>query len=322
MTKLAFLSGLLSWAVLASPQAFAELYALPRDEGDSVVGEIRYAQAEHEDTLVDIARDFDVGYNEIISANLAVDRWIPGAGTRVLIPSRYILPKAPRRGLVLNVGELRLYYYPAPTDGPPKVVMTFPVSIGRMDWKTPLGSTTVIAKEKNPAWYPPESIRDEHAMEGEVLPKVIPGGDPENPLGAYALRLGIKGYLIHGTDERKSFGIGMQVTHGCVRMYPEDIERLYRAVPVGTPVYIVNEPVKAGWRSGELYLEVHSDLEEDGQNVADSETRALAVLREKAGPGTEIDLEKVARAARGAIGIPVVVARTNTLLPPAQEFRE
>jgi L,D-transpeptidase ErfK/SrfK len=139
-------------------------------------------------------------------------------------------------------------------------VQIFPVAIGRQGWETPVTETSLVAKQRDPAWYPPESIRREHAAEGDPLPRVVPPG-PDNPLGRHALRLGIPGYLIHGTN--KAFGVGMRVSHGCIRMLPEDVEALFEHIPVGTRVRIINQPVKVGWQGGLLYLEVHPPLEED-----------------------------------------------------------
>jgi L,D-transpeptidase ErfK/SrfK len=228
----------------------------------SVVGAIRQTHARGDDTLIDIAREFDLGYDQIVSANPDVNRWIPGEGTVVTLPSKYILPGAVRKGLVLNIAELRLYYYPAAAKGSTPDVLTYPVSIGRMDWRTPLGITKVVRKERDPVWRPPPSIRAEHAREGEELPNFIAGGDPTNPLGRFALRLGIPSYLIHGVDERKAFGIGMRVTHGCIRMYPEDIEELFGLVPANTQVTIVDEPIKIGRLGDRVFLSVHQPLDE------------------------------------------------------------
>ena len=230
-----------------------------------LVGIIRTTKAQQEDTLLDIARRFDIGQDEIVLANPDVDRWLPRADTPVVIPSRYILPHAERSGIVLNVPELRLYYFPPAVADQPSHVQTYPVSIGRMDWVTPIGVTKVLSKSENPSWRPPKSIREEAEARGEPLPELIPAG-PNNPLGNYALRLGLPGYLIHGTN--KPFGVGMRVTHGCVRMYPEDIEKFFPWVPVGTPVKIVDQPVKLGWLFDTLFIEVHPVLEEKQQEPA------------------------------------------------------
>lgn len=246
-------------ACLAIARAGAEEMPLPPGDVD-LIGEVRTIRALHEDTLLDIARRAHLGHDEIIIANPTVDRWIPGEGTEVILPTRYILPQAERKGLVLNVPEMRIYHFSEPKRDELPVVKTYPVSVGRMDWSTPLGKAKVAAKQKDPAWYPPASIRAEAAQRGETLPEVVPPG-PANPLGRYALRLSIPGYLIHGTD--KPWGIGMRVTHGCLRLYPEHSETVYNEVAVGTQVQIVNQPVKVGWLAGVLYMEVHPPLEED-----------------------------------------------------------
>lgn len=250
---------LLLLTVLLPAGASADSYPLPPTDV-ALVGEIVVVQALAKDTLLDVARRHAIGQEEIVRANPDVDRWLPGAGTSVTLPSRFILPPGPRRGLVLNAPEMRLYFYPEPKPGEPAEVQTYAVSIGRMGWATPLRETRVVAKETDPAWRPPASIRREHAADGDPLPVVVPPG-PDNPLGRHAMRLGIPSYLIHGTN--KAFGVGMRVTHGCIRMLPEDIEWLYPQVPVGTPVRIVNQPAKVGWYGDTLYLEVHPPLEED-----------------------------------------------------------
>jgi L,D-transpeptidase ErfK/SrfK len=188
---------------------------------DSIAGNSQTTTARYEDTLIDIARLHSLGFNEIRHANPKVDAWLPGEGTEVVLPKRFILPDAPREGIVSNVAEMRLFYYPNPVVGERATVMTYPVSIGRDDWQTPLGETQITAKVKNPVWYRPDSMRKEHAAKDSILPKVVPP-DPDNPLGKYALRLALASYLIHGTN--KPFGIGMQVTHGCMRLYPEDMK--------------------------------------------------------------------------------------------------
>jgi len=237
--------------------ATAEVYDLPPD-GNDVVGALITITARAEDTLLDIARRHGLGYEDIVRANPDVDTWLPGEGTAVTLPTRYVLPHGPREGVVLNLAEYRLYYYPPAKDGEPAVVMTYPISIGRMDWETPLGRTSIISKVRNPAWYPPESIRAEHAADGDPLPRIVPAG-PDNPLGEYAMRLGLPGYLIHGTN--RPSGVGMRVTHGCIRMFPEDIDYLFGNVSLNTGVRIINEPVKIGWNGDELVVEVHQTLE-------------------------------------------------------------
>ncbi len=244
-------------SALLAMELRAEIYELPPD-GYDVVGAVATVTAREEDTLIDIARRHGLGYHDIVRANRDVNVWVPGEGTEVVLPTRFVLPPGPRRGIVLNLAEYRLYYYPEAVEGEPAYVMTYPISIGRMDWETPLGSTSVVSKVADPSWYPPQSVRDEHEADGRPLPRVVPPG-PDNPLGKYAMRLGLPGYLIHSTN--RPAGVGMRVTHGCIRMYPEDIDYLFPNVDVNTPVRIINTPVKIGWFGDELVVEVHPVLE-------------------------------------------------------------
>ena len=235
----------------------AEVFELP-PEGYDVIGSVSTMTARYEDTLVDIARRHGLGYYDVVRANPDVNVWVPGEGTEIILPNRFVLPPGPRKGLVLNLAEYRMYYFPEPLDGKPAYVYTYPMSIGRMDWETPLGRTTIVAMAKDPTWYPPQSVRDEHAAQGDPLPRIVPPG-PDNPLGTRALRLGLPGYLIHGTN--RPAGVGMRVSHGCVRMFPEDIEFLFDRIRVSTPVRIINVPVKIGWDGDALVAEVHPLLE-------------------------------------------------------------
>jgi L,D-transpeptidase ErfK/SrfK len=284
----------------------AETFWLPR-EGDSVVGHLQGAVATQEDTLLDIGRRYNVGYEELKLANPGVDPWIPGEGTLIVIPSRYVLPRAPQDGIVLNLAELRLYYYPDPVNARRRRVITHPVSIGQVGWSTPLGTTRIAAKVTNPAWYPPASIRAEAEAAGEPLPLVVPPG-PDNPLGTHALAFAKKGYLIHGTN--KPYGLGMRVSHGCVRMYPEDIISLYEAVPVDTPVHVVNQPVKTGWRDGVLYVEVHptaGELELGGSLDSGDAMRQVVALT-SAEQAKHIRWEQVTAVVETLTGIPYAVS--------------
>ena len=237
--------------------ASAEVYDLP-PAGNDVVGAVTVVKARADDTLLDIARRHGLGYEDIVRANPDVDTWLPGEGTEVVLPTRYVLPSGERRGLILNLAEYRLYYFPDTAEGETPVVMTYPMSIGRMDWETPLGLTRVISKVTNPTWYPPASVRAEHEADGDPLPAIVPPG-PNNPLGKHAMRLGLPGYLIHGTN--RPAGVGMRVTHGCIRLFPEDIDFLFGKIAIDTPVRIINEPVKMGWDGDTLVVEVHRTLE-------------------------------------------------------------
>jgi len=270
-------------AIAIAAVSRAEIYELPPD-GYDVIGAVSTITARHEDTLVDIARRHGLGYEDIVRANPDVNVWLPGAGTEVVLPTRYVLPPGPRTGIVLNLAEYRLYYFPQPAAGKPAYVMTYPISIGRMDWETPIGITRVISKVTNPAWYPPQSVRDEHAAAGKPLPRIVPPG-PENPLGNFAMRLGLPGYLIHGTN--RPAGVGMRVTHGCIRMFPEDIEYLFSHIDVNAKVRIINHPVKIGWNGDELVMEVHRVLEAPSPRGADTKN---ADAQEAADPTVASDI--------------------------------
>jgi L,D-transpeptidase ErfK/SrfK len=226
----------------------------------TVIGEPQVVFATDSDTLSDLARAYGLGYDEIIAANPDVDPWLPGAGTPILLPTQYVLPNVEHRGVVLNIATRRLFYFPAAPEGEPQQVRTYPIGIGRVGWETPLGETTVVSKARDPHWWVPASVRREHAEMGNPLPQVVPPG-PDNPLGHRVLKLDMPGYLIHGTN--MPYGVGMRVSHGCVRLYPENIEVLYELVAVGEVVTIVNEPYQFGGRDGTLYFEAHVPLEDD-----------------------------------------------------------
>ncbi len=286
--------------------AAADEYPLPADGVDSIGATIT-TQTDAKDTLLDVARRYGLGYEEITNANPGVDPWLPGAGTIVVVPKQRLLPRAPRTGIVINLPEHRLYWFPPAQAGKAPVVWSFPVSIGKMDWNTPLGRTSIVSKAKDAPWIPPKSVREEHAKRGEDLPAIVPGG-ADNPMGRYKMALGIPGgaYLIHGTN--KPAGIGMQVTHGCMRLYPEDIETLYGMVPIGTPVTIVNQPYKWGWVDGELMIEVHPPLQEDaGQPPSLTDLTRLIVDATRAEP-LPIDWIGAERTWREARGVPTPVS--------------
>jgi L,D-transpeptidase ErfK/SrfK len=263
MKQDALAAAILFAAMLIGTQARGSVFPLPTD-GSAVVGADSSVRTVYEDTLPDLAHRYSLGYYEIIRANPGVDVWIPGADKDIVLPGKRILPPGPREGIVVNLPEHRLYYYPKPNGRDKPVVITYPVSIGKMDWRTPLGETRVIAKIKHPPWYPPESVRKEHEENGDPLPRVVPPG-PDNPLGDYAMRLaaGNGTYLIHGTNNPTA--VGMAVTHGCIRMYPEDVAAVFATVPVGTTVRLINEPVKVAWVDGQLYIEAHPPVDEEGQ---------------------------------------------------------
>ena len=276
MRRMKGLLGAVSLLSCVANGALAAEYSLPPH--DEIFGEVQVIRARYEDTFVAFAQKYNVGYEALKRANPGVDPWLPGEGTRIVIPTQFVLPRSPQRGIIVNVAELRLYYFPGDAAETPNAadgsrrVVTYPISIGQMDWSTPLGTTRVTGKVANPSWYPPQSIRDEHAARDDILPPVVPPG-PDNPLGKHALRLALPSYLIHGTNMPS--GIGMRVTHGCIRMFPWDIEALFKGVPIGTPVTIVNQPYKLGWTAAGLYLEAHPPLAKDAPKaVVDEPSRA------------------------------------------------
>jgi L,D-transpeptidase ErfK/SrfK len=300
------LAGLL--LVEGSAPAYSLTFRLPAD-GDDLVGDPLTIRSTFEGTLPRYARAYGLGYREILAANPGVNPWVPGEGTEVLLPLAFLLPEAERSGIVLNLAELRLYYFPPGGDR----VLSYPIGIGREGWQTPVMQARVTAKIENPSWTPPESIRLEHAAAGDPLPGVVPPG-PDNPLGRYAIQLDIPGYFLHGTN--KPLGVGMRISHGCVRLYPEDIEELVYKVSSGTPVQIVNQPVKAGWHRGALYLEVHEPLEEEQASFDALEAAREAVARALARRDVPVDEDRLLAAAAEARGVPVRVSPVPAVAQP------
>lgn len=268
--------------------------------GQSVVGTVQVTVATAEDTLPDIARRFDIGYDEIVRANPGVDPWLPGAGREIVLPTAFVLPDAPHDGLVVNIAAMRLYYYPKVAKGAAAVVITHPIGIGRIGWQTPEGQTRVTGKQKDPVWTPPASVRREHLDNGDPLPARVPAG-PDNPLGAHLFRLEWPGYLVHGTN--KPYGVGMRSSHGCIRLYPEDIAALFDRVPVGTSLRVVNQPTVAGRRDGVDYVQAYGHLADERHNSA----------RSAAERPVSAAASRVARQANG-LPIPVSEGRDTSLL--------
>ena len=281
-----------------------------------VVGRLQVTTSRHEDTFADIARRFNVGYAELVRANPGVDPWLPGEGTQIVLPTEFILPDAPREGLVLNLAAMRLYYYPKrPKDAPkdaPLEVYTHPIGIGKVGWATPEGNTKVVSHVKDPVWTPPLSVRREHEKEGDILPAKVPPG-PENPLGRHMMRLGWPSYLIHGTN--KPPAVGMRASAGCIRLYPEDIARIYDLVPDGTRVTVVNQPYLLGRNGGQLMLQAYEPLVDDKRDWSDvpkslrqkTKKPTTPLWKKVAEHSAEIDWERIRAAAAEPRGIAIQV---------------
>jgi L,D-transpeptidase ErfK/SrfK len=268
-----------------------------------VIGAVASHRVRDGETLLDVARYYDLGYNEIVEANPGVDPFVPPPGATVIVPTAWVLPCCRYEGIVVNIPEMRLYYFRrAPDDPATMLVDTYPVGLGRDDRRTPRGRFKVIAKTVNPRWDIPESIRREHIRERGDARRFIPGGDPENPLGKYRLQLTGRLYGIHGTDI--PWGVGMQVTHGCVRLYPEDIERFFPRVPVGTPVEFTYQPVKVGTRRGAVYVEAHPDIYRYTGSLGSAARAALA----RQAVGALVDRGRLRAALAAPAGVPVRVS--------------
>jgi L,D-transpeptidase ErfK/SrfK len=282
-----------------------------------VIGTLQLTKSTKEDTLSDIARRFNVGYEEIVRANPKVDPWIPGEGTQIVVPSQFIIPNAPREGIVINVPQMRLFYFPPVKKGEQPVVYTHPIGIGRVGWATPQGTTKVMRRTKDPTWRPTPSILKEHKENGEDLPKVV-GPGPDNPLGRYAFYLGWPSYMIHGTN--KPAGVGLRSSHGCIRLYPEDIELLFSMVPVGTKVTVVNEPFVFGFQDDKLFLQAFDVLEDDTRDWKKAQkklvTKSLGadIQKELKKRNEEISWDLVATVGHDPRGIPLVISTGGTSL--------
>jgi L,D-transpeptidase ErfK/SrfK len=281
---------------------------------DDVIGSVQTVTASKEDTLTDIARRFNVGYEEMLRANPKVDPWLPGEGKPIIVPTQFVIPNAPRTGIVINIAAMRLFYFPPHKSGEPQVVITHPIGIGKMGWATPEGVTKIVRRQADPTWRVPVSVIKEHRENGEELEKVI-GPGPDNPLGRYAFYLQWPSYLIHGTN--KPAGVGLRSSHGCIRLYPEDIAQLYDAVPIGTQVRVVNQPYVFGWHEGKLYMQPYDVLEDDARNWKKAPRKLLttslgtAQQKQLKSHGAQVNWELVTALSQEPRGLPVPVSVTD-----------
>ncbi len=297
------------WLLFAvHDNAIAKTFPLP-PANQAVIGQVEEIQVEASDTLLDVARRNGLGLNEIVAANPDVDPWLPGAGQRVIVPNQFILPDAPREGVVINLPEMRLYYYPPAQGGSARTVVTYPLGIGSEGSTIPFTYTKITEKKVKPSWVVPESIRAEHAAEGDILPMIVPPGE-DNPLGDYAMRLGQSSYLIHGTN--RPYSIGMRVSHGCLRMYPEDIAVFFPQIATGTPVRIIEQPYKVGWSGGAFYLEAHPPMAESKINTGrDLTSMVRAIANDTSGMLSSDSWDKAEQIALQAKGVPLLLYRQD-----------
>jgi len=280
---------------------------------DTVIGQVRPYRIRKGDTLIDLARYYDLGYNEIVEANPGIDPWVPPVGATILLPTEWVLPCCTYDGIVVNIPEMRLFFYRrSKEDARTTIVYTYPVGLGRDDWRTPNGKFKVRGKTVNPQWNIPESIRKEHIAERDDPRTFIPGGAEDNPLGKYRLELTLPLYGIHGTDI--PWGVGMQISHGCVRLYPEDIEALYPLIPIGTPGEFIYQPVKIGARQGRIYAEVSPDIYTLTPGMFTEARRIVAGL----GWQNYVDEKKLQKAVEEQNGVPLDVTLDGQLPDPAQ----
>jgi L,D-transpeptidase ErfK/SrfK len=302
MRILKFIFLLLIFTVLSFTSVSAEVYSYSKD--NTVIGTVKTHKVNGNESLIEIARNFRLGYNEIVDANPALDPFLPGNNSTVNIPTMWILPDVPSyEGIAINISEMRLYYFFKQKKV--SLVRTFPIGIGDEGNDTPVGTFKIIEKIVNPSWHVPESIKKERRP---GLPDIVPPG-PENPLGTHALRLSLGSYLIHGTN--RPWAVGRRVTHGCIRLYPEDIPRLFQMVPKGTKVTIVRQPVKVGIKDNKVYIEVHKD---DYGKSTNYFNEAVELLRKK-GLLKKVSTEKLYRAVKEKSGIPVDISGPDLNLP-------
>lgn len=276
-------------------------FALPA-KGNDVIGHLQFTTVQPGQDFYSIARHYDVGLYELVEANPGIDPAGPRVGTELIIPSEYVLPDVPRKGIVVNVAEMRMYYYPKGQH----VVYTFPVGIGQVGWNTPLGKLHIVEKIKNPVWIVPDSIMKFRKAHGDPVPKIVREG-PDDPLGRFAMRLSLHNYLIHSTNEPD--GVGQRSSAGCIRMFPENIKQLFPMVPVGTPVNIINRPFKIGVQNGRILLEAHVPFKEDAKRYPKGGDFIIAMLKQRYGNQANINIALANAIAHQQSGVPAVIGK-------------
>ncbi|RPH23672.1 LysM peptidoglycan-binding domain-containing protein [Buttiauxella warmboldiae] len=292
-------------ATLATFNAHANSYPLP-PEGSRLIGQnFFHVVADDGGSLEALAKQYNVGFLALLQANPGVDPYVPRAGSVLTIPGQMLLPDGPRQGLVVNLAELRLYYYPAGKNS----VTVYPIGIGQLggDMVTPTMVTTVADKRANPTWTPTANIRARYLANGIKLPPVIPAG-PDNPMGHHAIRLAAFGgvYLLHGTNA--DFGIGMRVSSGCIRLRDDDIKALYKDMPVGTPVRIINTAIKTSIEpDGTRLVEVHQPLSKDINDDPKVLPIVLSEQMKQFQSAAETDASVMEQAMQHRSGMPVEV---------------
>lgn len=297
-------------------QSFALKFQLP-PKGDDLFGEVQFGQVFEGDDFAKIARRYDVGFFELVEANPEVNPDQPVPGTVVIVPREYLLPHVPRKGIIINLATMRLYYFPKNKN----YFYTYPIGIGRRNWMSPLGALHIIQKIKNPVWVVPDSIMKYRREHGDPVPKVVQFG-PMNPLGYYALRLSKPTYLIHGTNEPSS--VGRRSSAGCIHLYPEDVKQLFGMVSKGEPVLVINQPYVAGTMNHKLYIEAHLPLVEEREALSNTSVVVVALINSllESDQGSQIDWQKADEIVREHMGIPTQVGEVQPPLQQAQNRKK
>lgn len=283
-----------------STTSLALQFPLPK-QGNDLVGQLQFVQTQPGDTFAALAEKYDVGYYQLYAANPEVNPKELTPYTELIIPTQFILPHIKREGIVIDLGAMRLYYFPKNEN----VVYTYPVGIGQQDWNSPIGTLDIIQKEKNPVWVVPQSIYDFRKKNGDPVPHMLPSG-PNNPLGFYALRLSLPTYLIHGTNDPAS--VGRRSSAGCIHLYANDIQELFNIVTLKTNVQFINQPYLIGLQDGDVYLEAHLPLKEQREALANRRVDVVGLVGSLNLPAiAKVDWQKADMVLKEHTGVPVLI---------------